>query len=396
MKFDRLLNDMKKILLFACICMGVMLVSCELNGPSLKKVVTGDATNITDYSAQLHGTLNVDPEGYGHLYYGIIIAKSQEEIKNHEGKYYESITLEGRDFLVNVYGLSPNTKYYYCTWVAINQIDNKSFGKMKAFTTLDGTGVPEGEEHPNTNYVAKPFSVGSKRQVYFSPGNLQYQPNATIWRFASQQVDYLGAANRNTALTYDGWIDLFGWSTEEGFSYFGVSTDTAANYYSGNFKDWGCKRIGKDEANTWRTLSLDEWSYLTSKRNNCRELIGCAMVMDVKGLILLPDDWQCPAGVTFKPGFYPSEDKAGYGAHQNIDENEWQALEHAGAIFLPAAGYRAGLDIGNVQIDAFYWSSTANEKNKSYYMFFSAGGAEMRTRERYHAHSVRLVRDVNK
>lgn len=267
---------------------------------------------------------------------------------------------------------------------------------MKAFTTLDGTGVPEGEEHPNTNYVAKPFSVGSKRQVYFSPGNLQYQPNATIWRFAIQQVDYLGVANRNTALTYDGWIDLFGWSTEEGFSYFGVSTDTAANYYSGNFKDWGCKRIGKDEANMWRTLSLDEWSYLISKRNNCRELVGCALVMGVKGLILLPDDWQCPEGVTFKPGFYPSEDKAGYGAHQNIDENEWQALEHAGAIFLPAAGYRAGLDIGNVQIDAFYWSSTANEKNKSYYMFFSAGGAEMRTRERYHAHSVRLVRDVNK
>ena len=259
----------------------------------------------------------------------------------------------------------------------------------------EGPG-PEGVEHPNTNYVAKPFSVGSKCQVYFSPGNLQYQPNATIWRFASQQVDYLGAANRNTALTYDGWIDLFGWSTEEGFSYFGVSTDTAANYYSGNFKDWGCKRIGKDEANMWRTLSLDEWSYLISKRNNCRELVGCALVMGVKGLILLPDDWQCPAGVTFKPGFYPSEDKADYGAHQNIDENEWQALEHAGAIFLPAAGYRAGLDIGNVQIDAFYWSSTANEKNKSYYMFFSAGGAEMRTRERYHAHSVRLVRDVNK
>lgn len=386
---------MKKILLFACVCMGMMLVSCD-NGPSLKKVVTGDATNITDYSAQLHGTLNVDPNGYASFYCGILIAKTQEEIKEHMGKYYQSSSIQDKAFQVNVYGLTPNTHYYYCTWVAMNRIEDKSFGKIKAFTTLDGTGVPEGEEHPNTNYVAKPFSVSSKKKVYFSPGNLQYQPNATIWRFASQQMDYLGSANRNTALTYDGWIDLFGWSTEEGFSYFGVSTDTAANYYSGTFKDWGCKRIGRDEANTWRTMSLEEWSYVTSKRNNCHELIGCALVMDVKGLILLPDDWQCPEGVTFKPGFYPSEDKAGYGAHQNIDDIEWQALEHAGAIFLPAAGYRAGLDVGNVQVDAFYWTSTANDADKAYYMYFNPSVVDCNSWWRHHAYSVRLVRDVNK
>lgn len=384
---------MKKILCFVLSCLGILLIGCEQDAPAFKKVITKEATDITDYSAQLHGTLNVDADAYGHLFYGIVIATTQDEIKAHKGKYYESITLTDKDFLVNVYGLKPNTQYYYCTWVAMNQIEPKYFGKTKAFTTLDGTGIPEGEEHPNTNYTALQFSVSSERRVYFSPGNLQYRPNATTWRFASQQTDYIGSANRNTALTYDAWIDLFGWSTVEGFSYFGVSTDTAANYYRGQFQDWGCKRIGKDEANTWRTLTYDEWRYLLSGRKRCNELKACAVVMGVKGLILLPDDWQCPVGVTFKPGFYESEETAGYGAHLNIYEEQWQKMEHAGAVFLPAGGYRSGSDVGNYQGNGFYWSSTANKENTAYYVYFSAGKAETQTRERYHGHSVRLVRD---
>ena len=391
---------MKKLIGLIVFCMGIVMMSCELNGPAFGKVLTQEVTDITDYSVKLHGLLNVDPDGYGHLYCGIIIAETKDEIHNHKGKYYESMHIDGQEFVVNVYGLSPNTDYYYCTWVALNQISNKYFGKINSFTTLDGTGIPAGEAHPNTNYVAKPFSVSSKKQVYFSPGNLQYQPNATQWRFADEQYNYLGSANKNTALTYDAWIDLFGWSTQEGYSYFGVSIDTADNYYSGRFKDWGTKQIGRDAPNTWRTLTNDEWRYLLNARNNSGALMGCAQVMGVNGLILLPDDWQAPEGVTFKPGLYEeqinneSEAKAGYGAHQFIDETEWKALEHAGAIFLPAAGYRIGRDVGNVQYNGFYWSSTANMANTAYYTYFSSGLAEPRTRERKHAHSVRLVRDV--
>ena len=62
--------------------MGVVLMSCEPNVPTSSKVATQEATDITDYSARLHGSLSVDPDGYGHLYYGIVIAKTKEEIKN--------------------------------------------------------------------------------------------------------------------------------------------------------------------------------------------------------------------------------------------------------------------------------------------------------------------------
>ena len=101
---------MKKLFGLLC-CMGVVLMSCEPNAPTLGKVATQEATDITDYSAKLHGSLNVDPDGYGHLFCGIVIANTKEEIQDHKGKYYEAMHIKGQEFVVNVYGLKPNTQY---------------------------------------------------------------------------------------------------------------------------------------------------------------------------------------------------------------------------------------------------------------------------------------------
>lgn len=87
------------VLLF---CIGVVLISCDPNAPTLGKVATQEASEVTDHSAKLHGLLNVDPNGYGRLYCGVIIAKTSDEIKERKGKYYESMSLDGKDFVVNV------------------------------------------------------------------------------------------------------------------------------------------------------------------------------------------------------------------------------------------------------------------------------------------------------
>ena len=60
------------------------------------------------------------------------------------------------------------------------------------------------------------FSVSEGKQVIFSPGNLQYHPKNDQWRFAENQYDRIGEANKNVSVTYDGWIDLFGWSGSDG------------------------------------------------------------------------------------------------------------------------------------------------------------------------------------
>jgi hypothetical protein len=47
---------MKKLIGLILFCMGVVLMSCEPNAPTLGKVATQEATDITDYSAKLHGS----------------------------------------------------------------------------------------------------------------------------------------------------------------------------------------------------------------------------------------------------------------------------------------------------------------------------------------------------
>ena len=237
------------------------------------------------------------------------------------------------------------------------------------------------------------FSVSPSKKVMFSPGNLQYHPANKKWRFAESQLDYIGAANKNCFSTYNGWLDLFGWSTSA--TNFGVSTSTSNSDYSGSFVDWGTNTIGTDTPNTWRTLTYDEWFYVVFNRPNASSLNGIAQVNGVNGLILLPDNWVCPAGVTFKSGFH-SISGVGYyyAAYQTFTAEQWSKLESAGAVFLPATGFRYGSDVDYVQGDGYYWSATEDESNHAACLGFSEGGAGMYGNDFCYGLSVRLVKDL--
>ena len=245
------------------------------------------------------------------------------------------------------------------------------------------------------------FSVSADKQVTFSPGNLQYTQSTNTWSFASAQWEVIGIDNviggsvysdpkygdakEGTALADK--VDLFGWSTS--VTYFGVSTSTDKNDYSGSFVDWGTNKIGNDAPNTWRTLTYDEWKYLRFDRTNADDLVGVAQVNGVNGLILLPDNWTCPAGVTFKSGFHSSNGVDYYAAYQNFTANQWSKLEAAGAVFLPAAGYRDGSNVGRVQYYGYYWSAT-----EDYGFGLGAAGAGMGYNSRHYGLSIRLVKDL--
>ena len=238
------------------------------------------------------------------------------------------------------------------------------------------------------------FSVGEIKKVTFSPGNLQYHPANDEWRFAENQTDYIGGANSNISSTYNGWLDLFGWSTSA--TNFGVSTSTNNNDYLGSFVDWGTNKIGNDAPNTWRTLTYDEWYYLLNNRNNASSLCGAAQVNGVNGLIFLPDNWTCPAGVSFKSGFHSEYSVEAYGQHQTFSADQWSKLESAGAVFLPAAGFRSS-HVNAVQYLGFYWSAT--EYGSSYVgsLDFYSVEASMSNFDRYgrfYGYSVRLVKDL--
>ena len=237
------------------------------------------------------------------------------------------------------------------------------------------------------------FSVSATKQVTFSPGNLQYHPADDVWRFAPSQTDYIGEANSNISSTYNGWIDLFGWSTST--TNFGVSTSVDYSDYSGSFVDWGTNMIGDDAPYTWRTLTNSEWAYLLDSRPNASSLCGVAQVNGVNGLIILPDNWTCPSGVTFQSGFHGSDGVDYYAAYQTFTADQWSMLEAAGAVFLPAAGYRDGSDVNYVQDNGYYRSSSGNGSWTYYLNLNSAETSQIRSLGHYGG-SVRLVRTINR
>lgn len=242
------------------------------------------------------------------------------------------------------------------------------------------------------------FSVSETKKVVFSPSNLQYRASTNTWRFAPHQYDYIGVANTNISSTYNGWIDLFGWSGNTGSVSWGISTSPSNSDYRGNFVDWG-KSI--DDGNTWYTLTYDEWHYLCYTRANARDMIGVARIQLTEneyanGLILLPDNWIIPMGITFKSyltGEYKYSIQA-YADYQTFSLSDWIELEAAGAIFLPASGNRYQKAVNKVQIYGYYWSSTPIGSDYAYCLFFNPVEVYMTYSYcRYNGFSVRLVHD---
>ena len=226
------------------------------------------------------------------------------------------------------------------------------------------------------------FAVAEDKYVCFSQGNLQYSPNyygTGSWQFASTQYEYLGTLNQTDRSV----IDLIGWGAT-GYGSTDPSSvrdninDNAPNSapLTGTNYDWGkyCSiGYGGNKPGLWRTMDNEEWEYLINGRPNAQIHKGKAKVNGVKGYIFLPEEWQCPASLTFSYALNDYTDNV-------YSESQWTAMEKAGAVFLPAqGGYRTKDVMVQYETEGRYWTAGTNGyyasgKNYAYSLMLAANG----------------------
>ncbi len=350
---------------------------------------------------------------------------------NGDGVLYAAVPgFSGKDIVVTA---TVGADIYVYTKPDVT-IDNGGYYTLSAKMSKQGSAVYRG------------FSVSATQKVIFAPGNLQY--NAALgthqcadgttkqgtWRFAEHQwdmvgmgygqtntsnYDYIGGTvtdgdNRSIGSSYNGWIDLFGWGTSgwnsgaNAYQPWSTSTSNSDYYPGGSYEnslvgqyanaDWGVyNQIGDDAPGTWRTLTQAEWSYLMNTRTGASSKYGAAKVNGITGVVILPDDWTAaPAGCSFTPGMTSASnwyDWSLVATSNNYTSAQWALMEAAGAIFLPASGYRNGTSVYYVGTYGNYWSSTAGSSYLAYGLRFDSNDlyAGDSNNRRYGGFAVRLV-----
>lgn len=287
---------------------------------------------------------------------------------------------------------------------------------------------PMGDTSRLTGALNGLFSVSTTKQVRFSRGNLQYNTIGKhrtadggtapgTWRFAQKQYEILGDENEHVSASNTGWIDLFGWGTSGWNSgaacYLPWSSSLANNdYYPGGisegqltgsfaFADWGVYNAinnGGNTPNRWRVLTMEEYEFLclTRKASTIGRTANArfvkAIVNGVKGLILFPDEYTHPKTLPVPVNINIGD--ADWEENQ-YSTDDWNLMEETGAVFLPAAGVRFGLDLDDQQ-SGYYWSSTCASNSQAYCLCL--GNKEVRpdfAGWRLYGVSIRLVQDVN-
>ena len=247
------------------------------------------------------------------------------------------------------------------------------------------------------------FSVGENRWVVFAHGNLQFNAGTSTFRFAPEQYDIIGDGNSHVASNYSGWIDLMGWGTS-GYddSYPWLSTTNVTDYgpTTGDIAttqyDWGVHNAIEKAgaAGTWRTLTSSEWDYLLNDRSATKRFAKVALTVDgttVNGLVLFPDDYNLTDGLRCNQTNlgYEGQDRSNI-----LSLSQWRQMEAEGAVFLPAAGYRAGTTPTEVGGTGYYWSSSRVVGSARALRFADANLVFDSSPAVYYGNAVRLCCDI--
>ena len=277
------------------------------------------------------------------------------------------------------------------------------------------------------------FQIYGKK-VYIAKANLMWEGTTEggKWKLMEhawstiEQMDDVIAENYGVNATTPIRVGLFGvgtsgWS-ESGFTgyspyYTNVDsqkyvnrslTDEFANCDWGVYNTTGGRNIFLYDGYTpldgsWRTPS--DKTYKTDTNKDWPNLLGRAnkgafgTVNSVKGIILLPENWTIPDGIT-NVITHPlvANPPEGRWTDNTFTAEQWALMEAAGAVFLPRACLREGTTI--TSNNGGYWSVNYNG-GYHYYVslpsdnFSTLTVSEWLPSDRPKGRSVRLIREVD-
>ena len=407
----------------------------EENTNSKELTVTGTAMDIGITTVKITAYANL-PIELGDAVFGVVCSENPSP-SNKNGIMVQATRTDANNmYSVTIKGLSPNTKYYYASFVKNGRV--YQYGEVKSFTTQDisasvsteaATGirlfeatisgkltVESREVLPRSVWFLYSTSAESLEDLkssgtradahigndgaFFTYVLSSPNYNTTYYYVACAKVhnnEYYGEVKCFTTLNFKlGAVDL-GLSVKWRGCNIGASK--AEEY--GDYFAWG-ETETKDNY-SWETYKWCDGTYNSLTKYNTSASYGTVdnkTVLEAEddvAHVKLGDTWRIPTikeVEEIKSTMYDSNYQWEWKSING--HNGWlvTCLVNSNFIFLPAAGCRSVTSLSRVDSHGFYWSSSLNTTGYSYYAWrvrFIPGDFDSDFTDRYYGVPVRPV-----
>lgn len=387
---------------------------------------TGEATDITSYSAQITSAMSMGTLEYNTLTYGICYATTADPSTNDGMVVAREKDAEGR-YVVNLMALSGDTTYYYRPYAIMDGY--VSYGLTSAFRTTGEKVVCTGDIDASTYSVASSLNMGIGTYRTLTVGvcySRSEAPTVNDFNVKASEVDDENVFSVTLPLTVDTWY-YCAYAIIDGTPHYGdvkmfvvESSDTREAVDLGLSVKWATCNLGATKPSEYGdyyawgvTTGYNEsgapfnwanYEYCDGAYNKLTKYCTLAEYGVKDDMIRLePDDdaaiinwgakWRVPTCDEIRE--LREKCKWKLQAKGNAKYDGVAGYEVTGpngnTIFLPCAGYRYNNSLRSAGTVGRYWGHCITEENPSNGRCLDFSSGTISDKARYYGFSIRAV-----